>query len=355
MSRWMDLLLAALALLCLWRCRIVRPLSAFYTDALSPKACLPVRGLMAVLVLLHHVAQQTGAGRFFRMFLYVGVLPVSVFFFLSGYGLMLGCMSGRYDRRRFLMRRVPPLLVPALLSLCLFSLCTLAAGEATAPLTLIRLIFAADPILVIHWYVLVILLFYLAFGLFLWLFGDRPKRLLAAMALFCLVYQVLLGLQAAGQWWMNTCQLLVFGMAWALYRDRLIPGVRRAWWPLFLGCALAFLLLWQYFDAVFALRPGYWFRLLLLILRCCLFTACCLLLFWKLRLDNPALRFLGKCSYELYIFQIIPLYLFRSGAIWIGDDLVYALAVCMGTVLLAALLHPVTAALKRRCAAAAKK
>ena len=351
MSRWMDLLLPALALLCLWRARPVRPLAAFHEDVLSLRACVPVRGMMALLVLLHHIAQQTGAGRFFRLFLYVGILPVSVFFFLSGYGLMRGCLSGRYAGAGFLRRRLPPLLIPALLALCLFSLCTLAAGEPTGPLALVRLIFAADPILVIHWYVLVLLLFTLAFGVCLRLFGARPKRLLLAMALFCLAYQLALALRGAGQWWIDSCQLLVLGMAWALAGERLTPAVRRAWLPLFLGCGLAFLLLWKYFDAVFALWPGYWMRLLLQILRCCLFTACCLLLFMKLRFDNPALRFLGERSLELYVYQILPLYLLRSGAVRIRDDLAYALAVAAAAVLIAALLHPLTQALRKRCAA----
>ena len=346
----MDLLLPALALLALWRCRAVRPLSALYEDALSREACLPLRGLMALAVLLHHIAQQTAAGRFFRLFLYVGVLPVSVFFFLSGYGLMRGCLTGRYEQKRFLLRRLTPLLALTLLALCLYALCAAAAGDPLGPSALLGRFLAADPILIILWYVPVIALFYLAFALFLRLFALRPGRLLLAMALFCLGWQLLLGLRGAGQWWINSCHLLVFGMAWALFEQRLRPLVRRAWLPLFLACALGFLLLWKYFDPLFALRPSYGTRLLILLVRGVLFTAGCFLLLGKLRLGNPALRFLGERALALYVLQILPLYLFRSALLWIGDDLLYALAVIAADVLAALLLYPPRRARRRRLA-----
>ena len=104
----MNLLAASPLLLALWGCRPVRPLTALDRESLSLERCLPLRGLMALVVLIHHLAQNTDSGALLRVYLNVGALPVSVFFFLSGYGLMRGAMTRSAYGRGFILRHVPP-------------------------------------------------------------------------------------------------------------------------------------------------------------------------------------------------------------------------------------------------------
>ena len=342
-----DLLPLGLAALALWGLRFA-PFPADGEDALSPARCLPLRGVMAVLVLLHHLAQQTEGGRLMRSFLYFGALPVSVFFFLSGLGLMRGFLRRADYARGFLRRRLGALALLLLPVLALFALVYAALGEPTGLAGLLGLIASGDPILVILWYLPVQGVFYLAFGLLARVFPARPGRLLAGMAGFCLAWQLALALLGAGQWWYNTCQLLPLGMAWALFEPRLRPVLRRFYWPLLLAAAALFALLYQFFDAIFALAPGPWMRLGLLCVRNVVFTLCAVLVMYRVRLGNPASRFLGARAAELYALQGLPLLLFHTALCPIGSELGYSLAVLAATVLLAALCHPLYAAALRR-------
>lgn len=348
MDKLLDLLPLGLAGLALFGCRLVRPLSAHYEDALSREVCVPLRGWMALLVLLHHIAQQTESGRLLRSFLYLGQLPVSVFFFLSGYGLMRAAMTKRDYGDRFLQRHLLPLLAQLLAVLGLFRLVYAALGEFPEPFALLRLIFTGDPILVILWYLPVLGLFYLAAGLCLRLFPGRPGALLAVTAGFCLLYQGLCLALSVGQWWFNTCELLPFGMAWALYEDRLRLTLSRFWWPAAAGLALLFVLLYQFFDPLFALRPTAAARFLLLSLRNISFGLLVAALMYKFHLKGRLLRFLGGISLELYTTQGLALLLFHSGRFAIDNEFVYALAVLLGTATLAAALHPLHVSLKKR-------
>ena len=344
----MNLLAASPLLLALWGCRPVRPLTALDRESLSLERCLPLRGLMALVVLIHHLAQNTDSGALLRVYLNVGALPVSVFFFLSGYGLMRGAMTRSAYGRGFILRHVPPLAALLLAVLGLFSLLYAAMSRPLGLSALFGRILSGDPILVILWYVMVLILFYIAFGVFARLFPGRPGKLLAAMACFCLSYQGVCLCRTVGQWWYNSCQLLPLGMAWALYEERIDALLKKRWLPITLFCVLGFACVYQRFDAIYALHPGFGMRFAILAVENVLFTCGVVLMLKKLRIGNVLLRFLGGISLEFYVLQGLMLLLFRSGLIRIADDLIYAAAVIASTTALAALIHPLYAAAVRR-------
>ncbi len=88
-----------LLLLLLLKAKAVRPLSGFNEDYLSLDTGKALRGFFALVVVFHHLAQQTETGLLFHRFTHAGYLCVAVFFFLSGYGLQRSHMnSPRYSR-----------------------------------------------------------------------------------------------------------------------------------------------------------------------------------------------------------------------------------------------------------------
>ena len=349
-----DLLAVLPILLALWGCRPVRPLTALDRDSLSLERCIPLRGLMALVVLIHHITQNTGSGVLLRVYMYVSV-PVAVFFFLSGYGLMRGAMTRSAYGRGFILRHALPLAALLLAVLGLFSLLYAAMSKPLGLTALFSMILYCDPILVILWYVLVQLLLYIAFGVFARLFPGQPGKLLAAMVCFCLVGQGICLSRYVGQWWYSSCQLLPLGMAWALYEERINALLKKYWLLLTLFCVLGYLCIFQCFDAIFALHPGFGMRFVLLTAKNTLFTFGAVLILKKLRIGNAVLNFLGRISLELYMMQGLMLLLFRSDLIWIADDFLYAVAVIASTTALAALIHPLYASAVRRYRQAIKK
>ena len=83
-----DILPILLLFLCIFGAKITKPLSSINSkDYLSLATCKSYRGLFAIVVILHHLAQRTETGILFRIFTSMGSLAVAFFFFLSGYGL----------------------------------------------------------------------------------------------------------------------------------------------------------------------------------------------------------------------------------------------------------------------------
>lgn len=71
-------------------CFAYKPLLRFNDDFLNIENCVNLRGIMAIGIILCHVlleVPQTDLG-LSKIFLHCGYLFVSVFFLLSGYGLM---------------------------------------------------------------------------------------------------------------------------------------------------------------------------------------------------------------------------------------------------------------------------
>ncbi|MCR5576197.1 MAG: acyltransferase [Oscillospiraceae bacterium] len=344
----MNLIPALAILLALWGCRPVRPLTALDRDSLSPERCLSLRGIVAMVPILHHLAQNTESGALLHFYLYFGPPHMSVFFFLSGYGLMRSMMKKSGYGRGFILRHVPPLAALLLAVLCLFSLLHAAMSDPIGVPELFMRIFSDDLIMVIYWYMLVLILFYVAFGLLARLFPGQPKKVLVGMVLFCLAYQGICFARLVGQWWYFNCQLMPIGMAWALYEEKIDAFLERFWLPAVLFCAVGYACLYQFFDAIFALAPGYAMRFAILAASNVLFCGVVILMMKKLYIGNGVLRFLGSVSLELYLLQGPMLLLFHSPLIWIENEFVYALAVIASTVALSALVHPLYTAAVRR-------
>ena len=130
-------------------------------------------------------------------------------------------------------------------------------------------------------------------------------------------------------------------MAWALYEDGIQRTVKKCWLPVTALCIAGFALIFTQYDSIYALCPTAAFHLTLAVLRNMFFTLGFVLITMKLRFGNRALELLGRVSMELYAVQLIPLDLFHSEAIWIGSDLMYALAVLFTTVTVSVLIYSV--------------
>ena len=57
-------------------------------DYLSNKSTKSLKGLLALLIIFHHISQKITAGENFSNFEYMGRYVVALFFFLSGYWIV---------------------------------------------------------------------------------------------------------------------------------------------------------------------------------------------------------------------------------------------------------------------------
>lgn len=188
-----------------------------------------VKGFSIFVVILHHFSQRmSGAGLFFSFTRY-GYLAVSLFFFLSGYSLMISLLKNPGYLDNFLRKRLSRVYIPVIVINCI----TLAAyhyiyglnrtfGGILKNITGIELI---DPIL---WFVNVILIYYVVFFIAFRFFSVRTGALIVLAYSFA--YFAFCRYTGFGVWWYNTCFCFPLGIMVA-YKYREFTGFMQRNYP----------------------------------------------------------------------------------------------------------------------------
>lgn len=308
-------------------------------DPLEKASTDGMKGLLAVGVVVHHIAQDTQAGTALRLFENWGVYLVAGFFFISGYGLMVSLQKkGPAYLHGFLRRRLPGVAVPYLGAAVLFALVrTLALHQNLFARTLTDVLATSDTLVPFSWFIFAILYFYLLFDAAAHL-GKSVPVLLAAAALGLVLYTVVLWRLGAGRWWFDSTLAFWLGLAaGAPGAENVRAFARRHFVLCLLGGTLALGALSLAQNAFAAAGIAYtplW-DMIFWLLRSGLFSL--LLVLWGRRFcfSVPALRWLGARSLDLYLLQGLPMWLLRGKFLFVASDGVYMAGVLAGTLLLA--------------------
>ncbi len=206
-------------------------------DFLRPEQSKMIRAWACLGIILHHLVQQVSVYGMYgkgpvTVLNYCGILFTSLFFFFSGYGLLINYMSRPDYLEGFLQKRLPSVLIPFwvinALGICLNRFVygiRSTPSETVSDLTGFTLINSNG------WFIIEIVILYLLFWA---LFTLIPKRN-TALAILCAA--VLLIIRYAffrehdpagakshwfrGEWWYNSTITFIFGLLFARFRDRL--------------------------------------------------------------------------------------------------------------------------------------
>lgn len=331
----LDLSVIAFAALCLWKARLHTSLAEQPLERSSTSA---LKGILAIVVVLHHLSQRIWAGNLFQRFSGIGYIAVAVFLFLTGYGLQKQALARPDYLKGYFARRILPVLLPyALMTVLFWGINAINGTPVTFPGIFAAALLRGDPIVPFSWYVISILAFYAVFALMLKLFKNR-RRLPLYAAVYTALYIALLRTANFGAWWYNTAPLLPLGMLYALQEDAAVCFLKRRYWFLSIPCWLLFAAMYNITDRLMGSQYGS-----MLCVACTVLTAAlCMLslvtLLMKLRIGNSVLDFLGKYSYEIYLCQGICMVLLRSNIVQVWMDLLYCILTLAGTLVLAPLL-----------------
>lgn len=86
-------------------------------EYLNVKSTSGLRGFLAIGIIFHHLSQWITSGDEFSNFSYMGTYIVSIFFFLSAYGLYFQNENKKNYLDNFLVKRLSKILVPFFLYL----------------------------------------------------------------------------------------------------------------------------------------------------------------------------------------------------------------------------------------------
>ena len=289
----MDGILLCLALLTVWKLKLY--ISGF-GEGLSRENTYALRGVMAVLIVLHHLSQNRDGGLILLALKNVGVPCVALFLFFSGYGLHRSALTKKNYAPTILKRRIPSVLVPYLILVVLYWLANGLMGTSYPLSQVLLSLVNGKPVVTYSWYILCILVFYANYWLSLRLFSAR----LRAMALYhgasVLVWVFLCKALGYGEYWYNATISFPLGILWAQYEQRLSHWLQKRYFAALTLSAILFAA--GYVLALMGLkRDVYVSAFWTACLGCIAFVV---LLMMKCGLGNPVLRFLGQISFELY-------------------------------------------------------
>ena len=344
-------------LLILWGARFAGFGNRFHEDYLSRESTKSLCGLASLLIIFHHIAQEgpfvslTGELGFFYD---IGFLLVSVFFFTSGYGLTLSADRDPEYMRSFAVRRLPAVLVPFLVNNLLFAVNLIIIGQAQPA----RILLGIPGLIQLNsygWFPFVFILFYLVF----WFSRAKLKtvkgRLLLYLGttLFVLAAFSVMGHFAwwAGEpgWWLkpdafatapwwkqqrtfwfnwecwaNSSIGFLLGAAMASGQKRIEEWFRKNYWlklliftALFAASLLVFFKVrsdFGYHTEMNSADPGIAEKFITGLFQQPVTLFFDIVLFagmMKFRSENPVTRFLGKFTYETYLYGLVALESFQ--------------------------------------------
>ncbi len=311
-------------------------------EPFSKTANLPIRGFFTLLVIFHHLSQQLSEPGCLKCLWEIGPFCVAVFFYFSGYGLMVSYKKDPAYLAHFFPRRYGKLLVPFVLSNYLYLFADVMTGSYYSYGQMVKFLAGVELINGHAWFIVAILLFYLAFYLIFGYVKKAPWNYLLLFGFtFCYMTFCMLqnnsGRLFSGRWWFNSCGLFPVGVLFAVLEEPLTEFCRRRYFVFVWGslaalgiCSRFFLWISARLDAAVKVPGGrilglldQWaglvWQMLAIFLFCFLLTLAAL----KISFHNRLLRFLGSRSLELYLIHGLFIRLFRRPPFMVESDALF--------------------------------
>lgn len=189
---------------------------------------LSLRGILALLIILHHIAENFHEEEVFliKEFADWGGIVVGMFFFITGYGLMVSYRrKGSAYLDGFVRHRLAKLLPPFLITMFLWRIYRSIFGD-NIPFLSIESLMRGETPLPNSWFVYAILFFYLCFFIVA-RFATKPQRITVILWVLSSLYMIAMSFSDWGRWWYSTTYALNIGATFALYEDKLKTLLRR--------------------------------------------------------------------------------------------------------------------------------
>lgn len=167
--------------------------------------------ICAIVIVIHHTSYYLPNSIFTHIFRPIGYLPVGVFFFISGYGLLYSLFNNPDYLLTFFTKRIRSILIPALTGLTLYFISTKTTFS-------FNLFFHGALPYSHYWYVVVIFLLYLLFY-FIFRFINKKSKGVMIISSLLIIYVGIAGILKIDSYWYNTIFAFPCGMLFSLYEN----------------------------------------------------------------------------------------------------------------------------------------
>lgn len=342
----------------------VSPRGMVWQDCWNYSDAKNIQVLAAFGVILHHLAQLISCYDMIpigpiQIMTSMGILFTSIFFFYSGFGLMQSFENKNNYLDHFLLNRLSVVVIPFLITNIIYIWPGYEQERITSIPELLTSIVGFTLINTNAWYLVEIIIFYIAFYLCFKLIKNSniATVVYCCFVLVVIIASVLLGHDFSqinghwfmGEWWFNSSIVFVMGILFGKYRDRIVAFYEKQYIFKMLGSIVLFVLSFH-FEEIILHQFGYYnetitnynysekfITLGAQMITCILFMQMILLITMKLRFDNMILKYLSAITLELYLVQDLCMQFFSYES-KIPHYLIY-IYVIAGSLILAVLVH----------------
>lgn len=198
-----------------------------------------VKWVAAVAVVIYHLCIFYMHSPTLATELRFGSLSVSIFFFLSGYGLIYSySLKGEKYLKSFLVRRMSKITIPLLTAYAIYIPLLRIINNREGVKEAILSLFSFEPLLPYSWYVTEIILLYLFFYITM-RFIPKYKLIILSLTITCMMIGLLLAKQP--HWWVNATPCFIIGIWYYQYECAIMKYMRKIrFWHLLLLILLFF-------------------------------------------------------------------------------------------------------------------
>ncbi len=317
---------------------------SFNDDYLSRDNTEAWRGLCSIIIIIHHIFLELSDEKGSEWFVVSGFYAVSVFFFFSGYGLQKRYMEdGDKYRKSFLLKRIPKILIPYIGYTALYVIMNNAEGKRTGINEVITSIINGTPTASYSWYIIDILIFYFVFYLLMTVCKKR-YWLMILLSVFYIVLKIIVckKLLYYGTFWYKTTHVIVVGMIWAVYEDKIISIIKKRYY-IFAAITVILSAALYIICTEMQIKDSFNHDLYMLLARisAIVFVLAVMALSMRIKRGNAVLNMLGHISFDTYLSQGLVIGIFGADGFNITNSCLFVIIVLFGTVLLSFVLNKV--------------
>ena len=190
-------------------------------DYLNPASTNGLKGILAIGIILHHLSQEVTTGDVFTNFAYMGSYIVSIFFFLSGYGLYVQNSKSKTYLDNFFRKRLLKILVPFISIWMIYLIYRIGMNKESINFDyFIKLFTVGKTVIYNGWFIDVIILIYIFFYLS-FKFVENKRVAIIINSMFIIIYIIIAIKLHYSFWWYNSILTFILGLVWAKNKDKI--------------------------------------------------------------------------------------------------------------------------------------
>ncbi len=294
---------------------------------LSKEETNTLRGFLALGIVIHHLAQRTETISIIDFFEKLGAPIVSVFFFISGYGLLHSYKNKELYLERFFSRRLPFILIPFITSIIIFQIISYIDQRSFSLINILLPILKGntDHLLPFSWYIFSTIYLYV---IFYYIFKFTKLSIInkiSSIFFLCVCYVFSLKFLSFGSWWYISIFAFSGGLIAKHFENEIIKIIDQK--------ITRFLIVINIIALIKLLGGSHYISLTL-------YPIFIAILFSFINVkENVITKTMGNISYEIYLLQGISIVFLRGNIVNVQNDYLYIVLTLTLTLFFSSISH----------------